>query len=145
MRINLRNASETVNSVMPRKFQEGGAMPGPEAGMEGGAPTPDGAPAEGGPQGGGDPMEMLMQLAQMAMQALQGQDAEMAMQVCDGLVQFVQQVQGGGAQGEAPAEPQSEPVYKKGGRLCKRVKKSQEGDMLTQSEECGGKMKKKKC
>jgi hypothetical protein len=35
-------------------------------------------------------MEMLMQLAQMAMQALQGQDANMAMQVCEGLVQFVQ-------------------------------------------------------
>jgi hypothetical protein len=52
------------------------------------------------------------------------------MQVCEGLVQFVQMVQGGGE--AAPAEPESEPVYKKGGKLCKRVKK----------EACGSKMKK---
>jgi len=43
-------------------------------------------------QQGGDPMEMLMQLAQMAVQALQSQDANLAMQVCDGLVQFVQMI-----------------------------------------------------
>jgi hypothetical protein len=99
-------------------YQEGGAM----------APAEE-APVEA-PQEQGNPMDMLMQLAQMAVQALQNQDANMAMQVCEGLVQFVQMVQGGGE--AAPAEPESEPVYKKGGKLCKRVKK----------EACGSKMKK---
>jgi len=32
---------------------------------------------------------MLMQLAQMAAQALQTQDANMAMEVCNGLVEFI--------------------------------------------------------
>lgn len=86
-----------------RKFQEGGAMPAPE-----------GAPAQGG-----DPMEMLMQLAQMAAQALQSQDANMAMEVCNGLVEFVQLIQGQPAPEEAPAEP----VYRRGGTLVKRIKK----------------------
>ena len=102
-------------------MQEGGAMPAPEA------QEPQPAPEQAPEQGGGDPMQMLMQLAQMAMQALQGQDPQMAMQVCEGLVQFVQQIQGGqGApeEGGAPAEPQSEPVYKKGGKLCKRIAKN---------------------
>lgn len=117
MKIGLKSANYAVNAAMPRKFQEGGAMPGPEASME------EGMPEEGAPvpeQGGGDPMEMLMQLAQMAMQALQGQDANMAMQVCEGLVQFVQQMQGaGGAPEEAPAEP----VYRRGGTLVRRIRK----------------------
>jgi hypothetical protein len=47
------------------KFQEGGPMP-----PQGGAPAP---------QGGEDPMAMLMQGAQ---QALEGQDCQVAMQVC---------------------------------------------------------------
>ena len=106
-----------------RKFQEGGAMAPEEAmGPEAGAPMPEegGAP-EGGAPAGGDPMEMLMQLAQMAMQALQSQDANVAMQVCEGLVQFVQMVQGGG-EGAAPEE-QGEPVYRRGGTLVRRIKK----------------------
>lgn len=113
-----------VNNV--RYMQDGGAMgPAPEEmAPEAGAPMEGGAPEEApaGPQGG-DPMEMLMQLAQMAMQALQGQDANMAMQVCEGLVQFVQMVQGG-AEGGAPApEEESAPVYRRGGQLVRRVRK----------------------
>lgn len=103
-----------------RKFQEGGAMEAPveapvaqEAPVEGAAPE---APA----QGGGDPMQMLMQLAQMAAQALQTQDANMAMEVCNGLVEFIQIIQG---QGQAPQEAPAEPVYKRGGALVKRIKK----------------------
>lgn len=114
-------------------YQEGGAMQ-PAAEPEAVPVEQGGAPVEAGaPQGGGDPMDMLMQLAQMAMQALQTQDANVAMQVCEGLVQFIQMIQGGGQQEAAPAEPETEPVYKKGGRLCKRVKK----------EACGSKMKNK--
>lgn len=63
-----------------KKFQEGGAAP---------AAAPAGAPA-GGEQ---DPIQML---AEMAMQALQGQDCQMAMQVCEGFVALIQQAMGGG-------------------------------------------------
>ena len=89
------------------KFQEGGAMP-----PQGGAPAP---------QGGEDPMAMLMQGAQ---QALEGQDCQIAMQVCQMLLELA----GGGAQGGAPAEEaapapaEGEPVYRRGGRLVRRIK-----------------------
>ncbi len=113
-------------------YQEGGAMQAPQTENE--VPMTEEVPQEAQPteQQGGDPMEMLMQLAQMAVQALQSQDANLAMQVCDGLVQFVQMIQGGAPQEGAAPEPETEPVYKKGGRLCKRVKK----------QSCGSKMKK---
>lgn len=92
------------------KFQEGGAAPAPEA--QAGAP----APAEGGQ----DPIAQLVQLAQ---QALSSQDCQAAMAVCDGLLQVLQGAQGGGAEGGAPAGPeQGAPVYRKGGKLAKRVK-----------------------
>lgn len=89
------------------KFQEGGAMP-PQSG----------APA---PQGGEDPMAMLMQGAQ---QALEGQDCQVAMQVCQMLLELA----GGGAapgaapEEAAPAPAEGEPVYRRGGRLVRRIK-----------------------
>lgn len=96
-----------------RKFQMGGPMP-EEAAM--GAPAPEaggemGAPA--GPEaGGGDP---VMQLVEMAMQALQAQDPQMAMAVCEGLVSLVQGAGGGApAPGGAPEEPI---MARKGGKL----------------------------
>lgn len=96
-----------------KKFQEGGAAPA--AAPESGAP----APAEQG----GDP---LMQIAQMAAQALQADDCEMAKQVCQVFLQLAQQAQGGGEapEGGAPAEeaPQGEPVYRKGGQLVRRIR-----------------------
>lgn len=85
-------------------LQAGGPMP-----MEGGAP-----------QGGENPMAMLMQGAQ---QAIQGQDCQIAMQVCQMLLEAL----GGGAPQEgapqeaAPAPEESEPVYRKGGRLVRRI------------------------
>ena len=82
------------------KFQEGGQVP-----VEQAPAAPEGAPA------GGNPEDMLMQIAQTAMQALQNQDCEAAMAVCQALIQMVQ----GGAPQEAPAG--QEPVYRKGGRL----------------------------
>lgn len=89
-----------------RKFQAGGPMP---AGA--------GAPA---PQGGEDPTAMLMQGAQ---QAVQGGDCEIAMQVCQMLLEML----GGGAPAEgapaeaAPAPAEGEPVYRRGGRLLRRI------------------------
>lgn len=89
-----------------RKFQEGGAMPA-------------GAPAAA-PQGGEDPMAMLIQGAQ---QAVQSQDCQIAMQVCQMLLELA----GGGAPAEAapaeaaPAPAEGEPVYRRGGRLVRRI------------------------
>lgn len=99
--------------INPRiyKFQEGGPMPEEAMAPEAGAPAPE--------AGGQDP---LMQLAQMAMQALQTQDCQAAMAVCQGFMQLVQGAQG---QGGAPAEeaPAGEPVYRRGGTLVRRVRK----------------------
>ena len=98
--------------VFVKKFQDGGVVApetqGAVAPQEGTAPAPE--------QGREDP---LMQIAQMAAQALQTQDCQAAMQVCDAFMQIVQQAQGG-----APQEaPQGEPVYRRGGTLVKRIKK----------------------
>jgi hypothetical protein len=91
---------------LKNKFQEGGAMPA-------------GAPAAA-PQGGEDPMAMLMQGAQ---QAIQAQDCQIAMQVCQMLLELA----GGGAPAEAapaeaaPAPAEGEPVYRRGGKLLRRI------------------------
>ena len=110
MQINVRN----YNGV--KRFQEGGAMT-PEdqavATPQEAAPVEE-APMEEAPaQGGGDP---IMQLAEMAMQALQNQDCEAAMAVCQGFIQLLQEAQGG-----AQAAPQGEPVYRAGGKLVTRI------------------------
>ncbi len=99
-----------------KKFQQGGAMEAPM--------NPVMAP-QAQPQGGDDPILML---AQAAAQALQTQDANLAMQVCEGLLQLVSQMMGPGPE----AMPQEAPVFKKGGVLKKK----------TLMEKCGGKMKK---
>ena len=86
-----------------KKFQEGGAAPAPEAA----APQ----------QGGEDPTAMLMQGAQ---QAVQNQDCQIAIQVC----QMVLEMLGGApAEGGRPEAAQSEPVYRRGGRLVRRIQK----------------------
>ena len=83
-------------------------------------PMPAGAPAQA-PQGGEDPTAILLQGAQ---QAVQGQDCEMAMQVCQMLIE----AWGGGGspqeaapQEAAPAPAEGEPVYRRGGRLVRRI------------------------
>lgn len=88
--------------------------------FQAGGPMPAGAPAQA-PQGGEDPTAMLMQAAQ---QAIQGQDCQMAMQVCQMLIEAL----GGGGgpqeaapQEAAPAPAEGEPVYRRGGRLVRRI------------------------
>lgn len=106
----------TPKNQETRKFQVGGAIPAgapaAEPTVEGGAPVDETAPDQGGEQ---DP---IMMLAQMSAQAIQSQDCQMAMQVCQAFLEIVQQMQGG-----APEEPQGEPVFRKGGTLVRRIKK----------------------
>ena len=88
------------------KFQEGGAMP-----------PQDPAAA----QGGVDPMQEILMGCQ---QAVETQDCQVALQVC----QIMLEMAGGGAApaeaapAPAPAEAQGEPVYRTGGRLVRRIK-----------------------
>lgn len=96
--------------IRARKFQEGGPMPAEEAPMEQ-------APVEGGAPAGGSPEDQLMQMAQLAMQALQNQDCDAAMAVCQAFVEMIQGQQGGG--GATPEEP----VYRAGGKLVRRIRK----------------------
>ena len=89
------------------KLQEGGEIPA-------GAPAPEAAPApEQAPEQGGDPLE---QIVMAAAQAVQTQDTQLALQVCQALVELAQ---GGGGE-PAPAAPEGQaPVYRKGGRLVR--------------------------
>lgn len=80
-------------------FQEGGEIP-QEAPME---------------QEQTQEMDPMNQLLQGAAQALQNQDCQIAMQVCEVLMQL--------AQGGQQAEPTQQPVYKKGGRLSHWINK----------------------
>lgn len=98
------------NSI--QKFQMGGEV-APEAEPMEGQGVPENAPENAPANESNDP---IMQLAQMAMQALQNQDCNAAMQVCQVFVQMLQQGQPQGSQ-------QGEPVFRKGGILVKRVRK----------------------
>lgn len=114
-----------------RKFQMGGAMP-EEAPIEAGAEMGAIAGAEAGAMAGAEAaaaeQDPIVQLVEMAMQALQAQDPQMAMAVCEGLISLVQAAGGGApAPGVAPEEPV---MMRKGGKMiCKK----------------GAKMRKKKC
>ncbi len=73
----------------PRKFQEGGAMA-----PAGGAPAgPEGAPQ--GQEGGADIEAMLAEYAQT-------RDPQLAVAICDMLVEAMMGAQGGGQPGGAP-------------------------------------------
>ena len=87
------------------------------------------APAEQ-PQEGGDPIQQLvaviMQLGDMAAQALQSQDPNSMGQVCEALAQFANEIsqQMGGA---------AQPKFKKGGKFA--------GKKMIPQKACGSKMK----
>ena len=67
-------------------------------------------PAEAAPAP--EAQDPMIQLVEAAMVALESQDPNMAMQVCQMLVELV-----GGAQGAAP---QGQPVFRKGGKLVRK-------------------------
>lgn len=98
MNLSFKNYKE--DKYLP-KFQEGGNIPPEQVPAE---TESEQVPAQ-------DPME---QLIQAAMQALQTQDCQTAMAVCQALVQAA-----------APAQevPQEAPVYKVGGKLSRRIKR----------------------
>ena len=56
----------------------------------------------------------------MAAQALQNNDGQMALEVCQGFLQLVQQM--AGEAGGPETAPQGEPVYRKGGKFVGRIK-----------------------
>ena len=91
-----------------KKFQEGGAAPAPQAAAQ---------------QGGGeDPTAMLMQGAQ---QAVQNQDCQIAIQVCQMILEMLGD-SGAPAEGGAPEEAvpaEGQPVYRRGGKLVRYIKK----------------------
>ena len=86
-----------------KKHQMGGQMAPENAAPE----NPEVAPEQ-------NVQDPLMQLAQMAAQALQSQDCNMAMQICQALVEIAQQA-------AAPQEAPGEPVFAKGGKLLRRI------------------------
>lgn len=96
-----------------KKFQMGGEMAAPAEAAPEQMPA-EGAPAPGPEGGQGDP---LMEVAQLAAQALQSQDCNAAMQVCQIFLQMVQQMQG-----QPEPEPQGQPVFKKGGKIVRWIK-----------------------
>lgn len=96
-----------ISKKITSMFQEGGAMPDP-AMAEQEAMAAEEAAAQGA--GGGDP---LAEILQVAMQALETENCEAAMTVCQALVQLAQGAQGGA--------PEGQPVYRRGGRLVRRV------------------------
>ena len=88
-------------------MQEGGEIPA-------GAPAPEAAPApEQAPEQGGDPLE---QIVMAAAQAVQTQDAQLALQVCQALVELAQ---GGSGQPSPEQQAPGQPVYRRGGRLVR--------------------------
>lgn len=93
-----------ITNYNPEKFgvkflQEGGEISQPQE-----APMQE-APAQEDP---------MMQLIQAAAQAVQTNDANLALQVCNQLVQLAS-----GGNEQPPQEAPGEPVYRKGGRLVR--------------------------
>lgn len=108
----------TPKNFKPRKFQMGGQMGSDqyeeEPTQEQEVPTYEETPEEDMEQG--EQQDPLVMLAQMSAQALQSQDCQMAMQVCQAFLEIINQMQGG-----APQEQPSEPVFRKGGILVRRI------------------------
>lgn len=100
------------NPKQIKRFQMGGEMAPEEVVTE--ETVTEEVPTEAPEQQ--DPMMML---AQASMQALQNQDCNMAMQVCQAFLQLIQQ-----AQQQAAPVNQGEPVFaKNGAKLVRRIRK----------------------
>lgn len=94
-----------------RKFQEGGAMPAEQMPAEG-APMEGGAPAQGGED------QMMQQIAQMAQQIIQQMGPEAAAMLAQIIMEMLQGGGAGAPQGPVGGQPEGEPVYRKGGKIC---------------------------
>lgn len=90
-----------------RKYQMGGPAPAPAEG----ALAEGGAPAQGGAE------EQLAQVAEQLLQMLLQEigDPNAVAAVLQMAMEMLQQSAGGGA-------PQEAPVFKKGGKMCKKAK-----------------------
>ena len=95
-----------------KKFQQGGQTAAPQDQGQPGGQANAQAP-EGGAQGGQDPMAQILQVAA---QAVQTNNCDAAMAVCQALVQIAQ---GGADQGQAQQE---EPTFAKNGAKIERVR-----------------------
>ncbi len=98
-----------------RFMQEGGAV---DDGSQEAAPEAN-APEQEQGQEQGQEQDPVVILAQMAQQALKNNDGQLALKVCEGFLQFLQQMQQ--QQGAEQQAPQGEPVYRKGGKLIGRI------------------------
>lgn len=96
------------------KFQDGGAIPAGDPSMQGGEQM--GAEMQGV---AGDEQAMVQQLAQVAQQIISQMGPEAAAMLAQIIMEMLQG-------GQTPVgEPQEgEPVFKKGGKLCGRMKKN---------------------
>lgn len=104
----------TPKNLKVNKFQTGGTIQPDNSGDQySTSPAPQ-EPAQIQEQ----EQDPIIMLAQMSTEALQNQDCQLAMQVCQVFVDMVQQMQG-----ESPVPQQGEPVYKAGGTLVRRIKK----------------------
>lgn len=104
-----------------RKYQTGGEMATADttgAEEQNVAPEEQTANPEQATQQQGGQQDPLMMLAQMAAQAIQNNDCQMAMQVCQVFLQILQQASGQNAQ-----QASGQPVFRKGGTLVRRIKK----------------------
>lgn len=109
-----------------KKYQAGGSAP---------MPAPENQPIAQ-PNEGQDP---LLQIAEIMAQGLQTQNCEMLAQGAQAFLMLLQQAQAGAEQVAPVGEPQGEPVFKKGGKLCgrkKKVKKDCNGGKVAKN--CGG-------
>ena len=93
------------------KFQEGGMAPRPADGQM----APADPTAQGAPQAAQEQQDPLMQIGQIAAEALQTQNCEAAFAVCEAFLQLVQQASGQ----TAPEAPQEPTFQKKGGKITR--------------------------
>lgn len=108
-----------------QRFQQGGPAPMPQDPAQQSAAQPQGQ----------DP---LLQIAEIMAQGLQTQNCELLAQGAQAFLMLLQQAQGGAEQQAPVGEPQGEPVFKKGGKICgrKKVKKDCNGGKVAKN--CGG-------
>lgn len=96
------------------KFQDGGTMPAGDSSMQGGESM--GAEMQGA---AGDEQAMMQQLAQVAQNIISQLGADGAAMLAQIIMEMLQ-----GGQAPVGEQPQDEPVFKKGGKICGRMKKN---------------------